>query len=471
MSDFGSEMTNSLSPNPEVYETEEYDNLISSSGVRDDDTQPPKPKVKGNAYPFSIKVHTWSLGDTEKFALLMKRPLSSDKKGREFTFKKGKTGFSKKDYVFTEQRENPFSKKTTHKERREAELWTDTMEFVQDGWTSYMTFKVTFETEEDCVAFCRLVKHRLTLNTQSIHFPQKKDRVYRYGWKSKWENPNPIYPIYIVSKGRGDTRYTARSLEKMGIPYYIVIEPQDYDEYECVVDPKWGEILVLPFSNHGDGPGRARNWCWDHSKKEGFKRHWVMDDNINGFVRLHKKTKRKVLDGGMFRVCEEFVDRFKNVPVAGLQYRFFCDDKAAYPPFVLNTRIYSCLLIENSCPHRWRGRYNEDTILSLDVLKNKSEELCVMQFNNLLQNKLVTQALGGGNTEEFYGREGTYNKSKMLEDAHPDVAKVVWRYGRYHHHVNYDPFKSNQPIHIDGYDPEDNRSETDLFDFEKVRIN
>ena len=90
-----------------------------------------------------------------------------------------------------------------------------------------------------------------------------------------------------------------------------------------------------------------------------------MDDNINGFVRLHKKTKRRVLDGGMFRVCEEFVDRFKNVPVAGLQYRFFCDDKAAYPPFVLNTRIYSCLLIENSCPHRWRGRYNEDTILSL----------------------------------------------------------------------------------------------------------
>lgn len=103
MSDFGSEMTNSRSPNPEVDEAEEYDNLISSSDVRGDDTQPPKPKVKGNAYPFSIKVHTWSLGDTERFALLMKRPLSSDKKGREFTSKKEKQG-SQKRITFSQSR-------------------------------------------------------------------------------------------------------------------------------------------------------------------------------------------------------------------------------------------------------------------------------------------------------------------------------------------------------------------------------
>jgi hypothetical protein len=29
----------------------------------------------------------------------------------------------------------------------------------------------------------------------------------------------------------------------------------------------------------------------------------------------------------------------------------------------------------------------------------------------------------------------------MLEDMHPDVAKVVWRFNRHHHHVNYKPFK------------------------------
>jgi len=26
---------------------------------------------------------------------------------------------------------------------------------------------------------------------------------------------------------------------------------------------------------------------------------------------------------------------------------------------------------------------------------------------------------------------------------HPDVAKVVWRFSRWHHHVDYKPFKKN----------------------------
>jgi hypothetical protein len=27
---------------------------------------------------------------------------------------------------------------------------------------------------------------------------------------------------------------------------------------------------------------------------------------------------------------------------------------------------------------------------------------------------------------------------------HPDVATMVWRYGRWHHHVDYSPFKKNE---------------------------
>jgi hypothetical protein len=34
----------------------------------------------------------------------------------------------------------------------------------------------------------------------------------------------------------------------------------------------------------------------------------------------------------------------------------------------------------------------------------------------------------------------------MLEDMHPDVAKVVWRFNRWHHHVDYKPFKGNKLI-------------------------
>jgi hypothetical protein len=112
---------------------------------------------------------------------------------------------------------------------------------------------------------------------------------------------NPSYPIYIVSKGRADTRMTAKALEHIGVPYHIVIEEQEYDQYAAVIDAK--KILVLDKQYQRDydtfddlgltksvGPGAARNFAWDHSIANGFAWHWVMDDNIRHFFRLHKTS-------------------------------------------------------------------------------------------------------------------------------------------------------------------------------------
>ena len=68
------------------------------------------------------------------------------------------------------------------------------------------------------------------------------------------------YPIYIISKGRHESRLTSKTLEYMKLPYNIVIEPQEYDNYASVISPD--KILVLPFSNLGKGSIPARNWCW-----------------------------------------------------------------------------------------------------------------------------------------------------------------------------------------------------------------
>ena len=55
---------------------------------------------------------------------------------------------------------------------------------------------------------------------------------------------------------------------------------------------------------------------------------------------------------------EDFVLRYKNIAMAGPQYTMFVTDRSAntYPPFTVNTRIYSCNLIRNDVPFRWRGR-------------------------------------------------------------------------------------------------------------------
>ena len=132
--------------------------------------------------------------------------------------------------------------------------------------------------------------------------------------------------------------------------------------------------------------------------------------------------------------------RYDNVAIAGPNYYSFCKANDGVPPFVKNTRIYSCLLIRNDIPYRWRGRYNEDTDICLRALK---DGWATIQFNAFLQGKVTTQRMKGGNHQQFYSEDGTYLKSKMLEDMHPDVAKVVWRFNRWHHHVDYRPFKKN----------------------------
>lgn len=263
----------------------------------------------------------------------------------------------------------------------------------------------------------------------------------------------PSHPIYIVSKGRWDSRLTSKSLHAMGVPHYIVVEEQEREAYAAVVD-KTVTLLTLDrryqeeydaFDDLGmtksKGPGPARNFAWEHSIASGASWHWVMDDNIDGFFRLYRNIKTPAATGTIFRCMEDFCARYENVAMAGPNYFMFASRKTVMPPFVTNTRIYSCNLIRNDVPYRWRGRYNEDTDISLRMLK---DGWCTVQFNAFLQLKLTTQTLGGGNTAEFYAKEGTRPKSEMLAKMHPDVAVVTERWDRVHHYVDYGVFKRNE---------------------------
>lgn len=362
------------------------------------------------------------------------------------------------------------------------DLWQGMPEFKQEKKVEFKKIKVTFidgsyifarfENKSDydkylfrCLKlnFCEFTAQRtlfadvtsqkITDKTKSIWFPFKS---HWGGVKHKYVNEkkvNPQYPVYIVSKGRADNGITTKALNDMGVPHYIVVEIHEAAEYKEKTN---AEILVLPSkylnnyntcddlgNTRSKGPGAARNFCLDHSKNNGFNRHWVMDDNLDAFHYLNKNEKYEIETGATLRATEDFVDRFSNVPVAGLNYYSFCKKTDKVPPFITNTRIYSCLLIDNNAGYRWRGRYNEDTDLSLRVLK---DGLCTIQMNAFLCGKVTTQRMKGGNTKEFYADEGTLPKSQMLADLHPDVASVVWRFNRWHHHVDYKPFKANELI-------------------------
>ena len=252
---------------------------------------------------------------------------------------------------------------------------------------------------------------------------------------------NPKYPVYIISKGRFESRMTARALDKMSIPYKIAIEPQEYAQYAAVIDPS--KILVLPFSNLGQGSIPARNWVWDHAICSGAVRHWILDDNIDGFVRLHQNRYYPLASGTAFRAAEDFVDRFENVAIAGLHYRWLAKRKQKLPPFYKNRRIYSCILLRNDLPYTWRGRYNEDTDLSLRALK---DGWCTILFLAFLANKATTMTVKGGNTKELYKDDGRLKMAQSLVKQHPDVARINYKWGRWQHEVDYSQFKANKLI-------------------------
>jgi hypothetical protein len=275
----------------------------------------------------------------------------------------------------------------------------------------------------------------------------------------------PRFPLYIVSKGRSAYMVTSKALTKMGVPHFVVVEPQEVGAYGAAVDKLGLLATVLPLDlsfkdryelcdelgpSKSTGPGPARNFAWEHSIATGHAWHWVMDDNIKAFFRLNRNLKVPTTSPGFWVAMEEFALRYVNLAMAGPNYFMFASRKAKMPPFVANTRIYSCNLIRNDVPFRWRGRYNEDTILSLDMLK---AGWCTVQFNAFLQEKMETQKLPGGNTTEFYLAEGvkasgekyaatgTIAKSQMLARVHPDVARVAFRFKRWHHVVDYSGFR------------------------------
>ena len=252
---------------------------------------------------------------------------------------------------------------------------------------------------------------------------------------------NPKYPIYIVSKGRWKSRLTVKALEERAIPYRIVIEPQEYDNYAEVVDSEL--IIQLPFSNLDQGSIPARNFIWEHALSEGSERHWILDDNIRSFYRRMSGKRYYTSSGTTFKVIEDWVDRYENVALAGMQYKAFVASTMTYRPVILNTRIYSCILIKNDINFRWRGRYNEDTDLSIRVLK---DGWVTALFYAFMADKVATMTMKGGNTDELYKGDGRLKMAQSLIKQHPDVTRLYKRWGRWQHLVNYRVFKNNSLI-------------------------
>lgn len=268
--------------------------------------------------------------------------------------------------------------------------------------------------------------------------------------------PQPRYPVYVISKGRANACLTAQFLIADGTPFHVVIEPQEEAAYAATVGRD--RLLLLPFSNLGRGSIPARNWVWEHAKAAGFERHWILDDNIRDIVRKWKAARRITCNASVaFAATEDFIDRYENVAIGGMNYSMF--GICAQPPFYRNVHVYSCLCILNGLPYRWRGRYNEDTDLCLQVLAGG---WCTISMNAFLVRKMPTGSMKGGNADELYKGDGRLKMARSLERLWPGVVEVKRRFRRPQHVVKdawkrFDtPLRLKPGISLEDFAPADN---------------
>jgi hypothetical protein len=250
---------------------------------------------------------------------------------------------------------------------------------------------------------------------------------------------NPKYPVFIPTKGRYELRHTIKAFEAIGVPFHPVVVPDEYEQYAAVVRDK-ERIIILPSHVHGLVP--TRNWIWDYAASLQTPYFWTFDDNIRAFYRLNQNIKARCGSGTFMCVIEDFAERYENMAISGMQYEMFVPRSRKSHPLNLNTRVYSNMLIKTDIPYRNRGVYNDDTDLCLRVLK---DGWCTVEFNAFLADKINTMKVRGGNTPIYEG-DGRLKMAQELQMRHPDVTKIVWKYGRWQHQVDYRPFKKNRPI-------------------------
>ena len=260
--------------------------------------------------------------------------------------------------------------------------------------------------------------------------------------------------VYIISKGRPQCR-TAQTLERIKFPgeWFIVCGTNDetLDQY---IERWGGRVLTFDFEKQlettdtmdpfgfgemASGACPVRNATRGISRERGELRHWQLDDDYTGFQIFDSKTGKRptVKDGAELYERMERIAEFghecglANVGFTPAGIAASRENARNYSPRVFNAHNMP------SDPElfvRWVGRMNDDLINAINVYRTgRGPEF---SFNFVSMNMPATQSENGG-LSELYREEGTVRKTAYAVMAAPGAVKLVERFGRYHHAVDW----------------------------------
>jgi len=323
--------------------------------------------------------------------------------------------------------------------------------------------KFTFEINEEFINKIFKATNIHKHSNKYIHYPHiftKLDNVFVDNITCDVHHK---YPIYILSKGRyfRDRKYqapkTIQYLEEIGIKdYKVIVEEDEYENYNKSINEE--NLIILDrtkIDTEGDGGGiPARNFIHYLNKNNTLGAYWILDDNINVYHFANFNQRIKCNTELPFVAVEDLFDNLTNVMICGHEYTCFAPPKDLKPKLKFNCRVFSSILINNNIPtfengNIWRGTYNEDTDLSLRMLKMGYGTFIAQHF--LAKKECTNGGVKGGNHSTIYKQDnkgsGTLKTNALLE-LHSDIVEPVKQFWinknktelgkRDHHKINYE---------------------------------
>lgn len=269
---------------------------------------------------------------------------------------------------------------------------------------------------------------------------------------SSEERARLLSTVYIISKGRPQCT-TAKTLEKMGYPGEWFIVCGNNDETLPEYREAWGEHVIVfdwydeitrtntldnfGFEEMASGAAPVRNATARISRERGELRHWQFDDDYTSFKHVNAECTKNVNfeSGAEF---QEWLLRLAEFGYsAGLKNVGFPPASEAFPNHgkTFGKRVFNAhnMPSDERLFEPWVSRMNDDTINAINVYRHGGCEMSLRCMNMTMP---PTQSEGGGLTD-IYKLEGTVRKSAYPVLVAPVAAKLVVRFGRYHHRIDW----------------------------------
>eukprot|EP00667_Euglena_gracilis_P012993 EG_transcript_13380 len=201
----------------------------------------------------------------------------------------------------------------------------------------------------------------------------------RWGYAPKPLSPSEkalvratLPPIFIPSKGRSrHPNGTIQLLAKAGIPFTVVVEPQDAERYSAWLQDRNCTVAVL--DRDDQGVSYARNHILDHLTDDATEWLWIMDDDVSCFRQKHPQENRTVLTcpWAVLQAIQPAAAADSQVALIGLEYDHFLWNSIG-PEWTSNSYTNVCVLLRRPLLRqhglRYRGRVREDYDLSLQCI-------------------------------------------------------------------------------------------------------